>query len=44
MPRTDNLPDRWYDTPNIHLCTIKDFVALCRDIGAKIERAVALNA
>lgn len=44
MPRTDNLPDRWYDTPNIHLCTIKDFLALCRDIGAKVERAVALNA
>jgi methionine biosynthesis protein MetW len=44
MPRTDNLPDSWYDTPNIHLCTIKDFVALCRDIGAKIERASALNA
>ena len=26
MPKTDNLPDRWYDTPNIHLCTIKDFL------------------
>jgi methionine biosynthesis protein MetW len=44
MPKTDNLPDRWYDTPNIHLCTIKDFVDLCDDVGAKIERAVALNA
>ncbi|MGI8725761.1 MAG: methionine biosynthesis protein MetW [Methyloceanibacter sp.] len=44
MPRTDTLPERWYDTPNIHLCTIKDFVALCDDIGAKVERAVALNA
>ena len=44
MPRTDNLPDRWYDTPNIHLCTINDFLGLCRDIGAKVERAVALNA
>jgi methionine biosynthesis protein MetW len=44
MPRTDYLPDRWYDTPNIHLCTINDFVDLCRDVGAKIERAVALNA
>ncbi len=30
MPRTDNLPDTWYDTPNIHFCTIKDFVQLCR--------------
>jgi methionine biosynthesis protein MetW len=44
MPTTDNLPDRWYDTPNIHLCTIKDFLGLCKDIGAKVERAVALNA
>ena len=44
MPTTDNLPDRWYDTPNIHLCTIKDFLELCEDIGAKVERAVALNA
>jgi methionine biosynthesis protein MetW len=44
MPKTDNLPDRWYDTPNIHLCTIKDFLGLCRDVGAKVERAVALNA
>ncbi len=44
MPRTDNLPDCWYDTPNIHLCTINDFLGLCGDIGAKVERAVALNA
>jgi methionine biosynthesis protein MetW len=44
MPKTDNLPDRWYDTPNIHLCTIKDFLGLSKDIGAKVERAVALNA
>jgi methionine biosynthesis protein MetW len=44
MPKTDNLPDRWYDTPNIHLCTIKDFLDLCRDVGAKVERAVAVNA
>jgi methionine biosynthesis protein MetW len=44
MPRTDNLPDRWYETPNIHLCTIKDFRNLCEDIGAKVDRVVALNA
>ena len=44
MPETENLPDAWYDTPNIHFCTIKDFTALCRDMDAKIERAVALNA
>jgi methionine biosynthesis protein MetW len=44
MPRTDNLPDTWYDTPNIHFCTIKDFRQLCPVVGAKMERAVALNA
>jgi methionine biosynthesis protein MetW len=44
MPRTDNLPDTWYDTPNIHFCTIKDFRDLCGVVGAKMERAVALNA
>ena len=44
MPRTDNLPYAWYETPNIHFCTIRDFVGLCRDIGAGMERAVALDA
>lgn len=44
MPRTDNLPEQWYETPNIHFCTIKDFIALCDEIGAKVERAIALNA
>jgi methionine biosynthesis protein MetW len=44
MPRTDNLPDTWYDTRNIHFCTIRDFRDLCREIGVKIETAVALNA
>ncbi|WP_315837587.1 methionine biosynthesis protein MetW [Bradyrhizobium prioriisuperbiae] len=43
MPRTDNLPATWYDTPNIHFCTIKDFVQLCDEINVKMERAVALN-
>jgi methionine biosynthesis protein MetW len=44
MPTTDNLPASWYETPNIHLCTIKDFLDLCRDVGARVERVVALNA
>ena len=44
MPRTDMLPYSWYDTPNIHFCTIKDFRHLCGQVGAKMERAVALNA
>lgn len=44
MPVTDNLPDTWYDTPNIHFCTIRDFVLLAEDVRAKILRADALDA
>ena len=33
MPVTPSLPDQWYDTPNIHLCTIDDFRALCARHG-----------
>jgi hypothetical protein len=44
MPHTDNLPYAWYETPNIHFCSIKDFRQLCRVSGAKMEEAVALNA
>jgi hypothetical protein len=44
MPRTDNLPYAWWDSPNIHFCTIKDFRGLCEVTGAKMERALALNA
>jgi methionine biosynthesis protein MetW len=43
MPRTDNLPYAWYDSPNIHFCTIKDFRELCGATGTKMEKAVALN-
>jgi methionine biosynthesis protein MetW len=44
MPKTDNLPYTWWDSPNIHFCTIKDFRELCHVSGATMERAVALNA
>ena len=37
MPQTDILPYSWYDTPNIHHCTIKDFRQLCTEIGVKME-------
>ncbi len=43
MPITENLPLAWYETPNIHFCTIRDFVALVDEVDAKIDRAVALN-
>src|SRR5688572_14108506 len=44
MPVTDNLPHVWWESPNIHFCTIKDFRDLCAASGARMERAVALNA
>lgn len=44
MPVTKNLPDAWWETPNIHFCTIRDFVALVGEVGAVTERAVALDA
>jgi methionine biosynthesis protein MetW len=44
MPVTENLPDAWYETPNIHFCTIRDFDDLVKTIGAVTERAQALNA
>jgi len=44
MPVTENLPDAWYETPNIHFCTIRDFDDLVRDVGAVTERARALDA
>jgi methionine biosynthesis protein MetW len=44
MPRTDHLPYEWWNTPNIHFCTIRDFVTLTGTVGAEIEKAVALDA
>lgn len=43
MPRTETLPYAWYDTPNIHFCTIRDFIVTCEEMNATIERGVALN-
>jgi methionine biosynthesis protein MetW len=43
MPVNEHLPDAWYVSPNAHLCTIKDFVDLCRVVDARVERAVAFN-
>jgi len=42
MPVSKTLPHQWYDTPNIHLCTVKDFEDLCIKVGAEIldERVI----
>ena len=43
MPRTGALDYAWHETPNIHLCTIADFVALTQETGARVERALAVE-
>ena len=43
MPITKNLPDEWYNTPNLHMCTIKDFYNFCHDREIKLDKALALH-
>jgi methionine biosynthesis protein MetW len=43
MPVTKSLSHSWYDTPNIHFCTIADFIALAREVGATIDKSTALD-
>ncbi|MGH1350930.1 MAG: methionine biosynthesis protein MetW [Methyloligellaceae bacterium] len=43
MPTTKTLPQAWYETQNIHLCTIKDFVEMCKEVNAKVEKSVVLD-
>ncbi len=43
MPVSHCLANPWYETPNIHLCTIRDFVALCDEIGVRVDRSVTLD-
>ena len=44
MPVSKTLPYRWFDTPNIHLCTVKDFEGLCTHLGAEILDERVINA
>jgi methionine biosynthesis protein MetW len=43
MPLSGSLPHQWFDTPNIHLCSIRDFVLLCGELEIRIEKSVALD-
>jgi methionine biosynthesis protein MetW len=43
MPITKTLPDEWYNTPNLHMCTIKDFVYFVKSRNFKIFKSLALN-
>jgi len=43
MPVTKNLPNSWHDTPNLHMCTIKDLFNFCLNKNIKIDKIVGLN-
>ena len=42
MPETGALPEPWWSTPNIHLCTLRDFVSLCDELGLRIDACTSL--
>ena len=42
MPVTENLPNEWYNTPNLHMCTIKDFVSFCNKRELKLTKSISL--
>ena len=43
MPITKNLPDEWYNTPNLHMCTIKDFYNFCHNREIKLDKVLGLH-
>ena len=43
MPITESLPYSWYDTPNLHMCSIKDFYQFCEKKKIKIERVIGIK-
>ena len=43
MPVTKTLPNTWYNTPNLHMCTIKDLFDFCLKKNIEIKRAVGVN-
>ena len=43
MPVTKSLPDSWYDTPNLHMCSIKDFYLFCYKRKIKMNKIIGIN-
>ena len=43
MPVTKTLPDTWYNTPNVHLCTIKDLFKFCLEKNINMDKVVGIN-
>ena len=43
MPITNSLPYSWHDTPNLHMCSIKDFYQFCEKKKIKIDKVIGIN-
>ena len=43
MPITKSLPNKWYNTPNLHMCTIKDFYDFCKSKKIKLEKILGIS-
>ena len=43
MPETKSLPHKWYNTPNLHMCTIKDFYELCKKKDIQMKKIIGIN-
>ena len=43
MPITRTLPDEWYNTPNLHMCSIKDFFSFCEERKINLYKSIALQ-
>ena len=43
MPITENLPNKWYNTPNLHMCTIKDLFNFCDEKNINIKKVIGVN-
>ena len=43
MPVTKHLPNEWYNTPNLHMCTIKDFYNFCKERNINLFKSLALH-
>ncbi len=43
MPETKSLPYKWFNTPNIHMCTIKDFYELCKNKNINMKKVIGIN-
>ena len=43
MPVTKTLPHKWYNTPNLHMCSIKDLFHFCLERNIKINKVIGIN-